>query len=80
MSRTIHSFTADYQTHNQECMGILPDNRCRSKIAASSNQIEMPCRVQTKEKPVVLMIAPQTILTDADSEEARKEMARLRAN
>ncbi|CAD5213335.1 unnamed protein product [Bursaphelenchus okinawaensis] len=80
MSKTMHAIMADHQHHNQECMGLLPDHRCGSKVAATLNQDEMPCRVQTKEKPVVLMIAPQTILTDPDSEEARRELARLRTN
>jgi len=64
---------------HQECIDLLLPEKTKNNVAMSSTQLEMPSSVQTTDKPVVLMIAPQQILTDKDSEEARKKLAELKS-
>ncbi|KAE9556184.1 hypothetical protein FO519_000672 [Halicephalobus sp. NKZ332] len=64
---------------HQECIDLLLPEKTKNNIALSSTQLEMPNSVQTTDKPVVLMLAPHQILTDKDSEEARKKLAELKS-
>uniref|UniRef100_A0AC34FSQ8 Uncharacterized protein n=1 Tax=Panagrolaimus sp. ES5 TaxID=591445 RepID=A0AC34FSQ8_9BILA len=60
---------------HQECIDLLLPEKTKNKIAFTSTQLEMPNTVQTTNKPVVLMLAPQQVLTDATEEETRKKLA-----
>uniref|UniRef100_A0A7E4VY08 Reverse transcriptase domain-containing protein n=1 Tax=Panagrellus redivivus TaxID=6233 RepID=A0A7E4VY08_PANRE len=65
---------------HHECIDLLLPEKTKNSVAFSSTQMEMPGSVQTTDKPVVLMLAPQQVLTDKDSEEARQKFAELRTS
>lgn len=63
----------------QECTELILQKRSHRAVT-SRTQGDMPIVVQTIEKPVVLNVAPTQILTDKDSEEARKKFKELNAH
>uniref|UniRef100_A0AC34PUU2 Uncharacterized protein n=1 Tax=Panagrolaimus sp. JU765 TaxID=591449 RepID=A0AC34PUU2_9BILA len=63
---------------HQECIDLFLPERTKNKLAFSSTQLEMPNSVQTTDKPVVLMLAPQQILIDHGTEKTRLKLAELK--